>query len=197
MGVRLPPLARRILLEIHTLTTEDERAYNRAKYYEYRLRDMEYVAKGGPVECAQCGSIDSLEFDHIDPALKSFNINTRKSHRQKSYLEELDKCQLLCAPCHRAKTAVEHEGFEHGTVYGFMKKRCNCGKCEARKREWNDARNEARRGLSVPSSRRRYGLASDHGERITYTRGCRCDLCRAANTAYERERKARKALANP
>lgn len=32
-----------------------------------------------------------------------------------------------------------------------------------------------------------------HGERITYMGGCRCDECRAANTAYERERqKARK-----
>ena len=179
------------------MTTKFDSSYHLAKYYEYRRRDMEYVAKGGPVECAHCGATESLEFDHIDPSLKSFDVSTRKSHKQKLYLEELDKCQLLCAPCHRAKTAAENEGFEHGTIYAFMRKRCNCGKCEARKREWYDARNEARRGSSVPSSRRQYGLASDHGERITYTRGCRCDLCRAANTAAERERRARKASANP
>lgn len=28
-----------------------------------------------------------------------------------------------------------------------------------------------------------------HGDRLRYIGGCRCDLCRAANTAYERDRK--------
>lgn len=30
-----------------------------------------------------------------------------------------------------------------------------------------------------------------HGERGTYTRGCRCDLCRAANAEYGRRRQRR------
>lgn len=172
------------------MTTGFGRDYHRAKYHEYRRRSMEYVANGGPLECAHCGTVESLEFDHIDPALKLFNVGQRKSLKSESYRAELDKCQLLCGPCHRAKAARENEGFTHGTVYGFMRAKCECNECAARKRAWHDERNARRR---THSGRRRYGAPSGHGERITYTRGCRCDQCRAANSQAERDRLARKA----
>ena len=167
--------------------SDEEKSYHRSKYREYRRRDMEYVAKGGPVECAHCGSTESLEFDHIDPSLKSFSVNTRKSHKGEGYLAELDKCQLLCAQCHRQKTAAENSGFTHGTYYGFAKAKCDCTACSDGKRAYYDARNARRRALSGP--RRAYGRPSSCGEFLHYKRGCRCGDCRAANTARARERR--------
>lgn len=35
-----------------------------------------------------------------------------------------------------------------------------------------------------------------HGTRSNYRNGCRCDQCRAANAAYDRERRARAGLPN-
>lgn len=50
---------------------------------------------------------------------------------------ELNKCQLLCRPCHLKKSqtdgssrAVEHGGGESG------KKNCPCAPCKARKAEY-------------------------------------------------------------
>jgi hypothetical protein len=55
-------------------------------------------------KCAECGSTESLEFDHIDPATKSFNISAGY-HKPKEVLEnELSKCQILCNKCHIQKS---------------------------------------------------------------------------------------------
>lgn len=56
-------------------------------------------------KCVSCESMERLEFDHIFPALKSFNItNTLKSASEKRFQSELAKCQLLCNDCHKKKT---------------------------------------------------------------------------------------------
>ena len=55
-------------------------------------------------KCVECGSTEALEFDHIDPALKSFNISAGY-HKPKEILEnELAKCQILCNKCHIEKS---------------------------------------------------------------------------------------------
>lgn len=172
------------------MTTKFDSSYHRAKYHEYRLRNMQYVAKGGPIECANCGSSESLEFDHIDPSLKSFNISSRKSLKSKEFTDELDKCQLLCRPCHEAKTASENVGFTHGTMYGFQHMKCPCEECEAKKREFYASRRVGD-GRGAP-----YGRPSVCGEYVTYKRGCRCEDCRGANAAMTRRSRARKASAN-
>jgi 5-methylcytosine-specific restriction endonuclease McrA len=57
-------------------------------------------------ECAQCGSTDRMEFDHIDPADKVAGI-TELWANWRSLLVELQKCQLLCHGCHWEKTLRE------------------------------------------------------------------------------------------
>jgi hypothetical protein len=55
-------------------------------------------------KCVECGCTETLEFDHIDPPTKSFNISTGY-HKPKEVLEEeLSKCQLLCNKCHIEKS---------------------------------------------------------------------------------------------
>lgn len=63
--------------------------------------------KGG--KCERCGyskCIGALEFHHINPAQKDFSISHVKSYAfSQTIKDELNKCNLLCANCHRE----EHE----------------------------------------------------------------------------------------
>lgn len=63
---------------------------------------MAVVHKGG--KCQICGydkCIDALDFHHRDPNEKEFRIGKGNTMKWEKVLEELDKCDLLCANCHR------------------------------------------------------------------------------------------------
>lgn len=103
------------------------RAYNREHYRNnkqayldkarrnealYTIAIREYVWQyllNNP--CVTCGEADPvvLEFDHLDPSTKLFNISeaAKKVSKIASVQEEIDKCQILCANCHRRKTAKQ------------------------------------------------------------------------------------------
>ena len=78
---------------------EQKREYNKKK----RAICLEYL--GG--KCVKCGTTERLEFDHIKRDTKKYNIAPRVTYNFNYLKEELDKCQLLCAPCHLDKTASE------------------------------------------------------------------------------------------
>jgi hypothetical protein len=66
--------------------------------------------------CADCGETDPLvlEFDHL--AHKSFNV--AKGIRDRSWqsvLDEISKCEVVCANCHRRRTALRG-GFARAVV---------------------------------------------------------------------------------
>lgn len=56
-------------------------------------------------KCARCGynnCIEALDFHHIDPTQKDFNLSDRNLILDWEVIKlELDKCILLCANCHR------------------------------------------------------------------------------------------------
>lgn len=138
-------------------TKENTREYLRTRYREQRVEIFSIL--GG--KCAKCGSAEGLEVDHIDPEIKSFSVGQLWGSKKKwvEVLEELKKCQALCSGCHKKKTLeyvalvnrarnVERngpDGFRHGSMYGWMRKKCQCAVCIAEKWRWNDARNEKRR----------------------------------------------------
>jgi hypothetical protein len=66
-----------------------------------KLKAVEY--KGG--KCVRCGynkCISALEFHHRDPSKKDFGIaKSGNCVAWEKILVELDKCDLLCANCHR------------------------------------------------------------------------------------------------
>jgi hypothetical protein len=66
-----------------------------------KLKAIEY--KGG--SCIRCGyntCVSALEFHHRDPTQKDFPIGGNGSTRAWAKVEiELDKCDLVCANCHR------------------------------------------------------------------------------------------------
>ena len=162
--------------------------YHREYYYTRRAKLLAYLGD----KCVRCGSEESLEFDHIEPELKSFDISANMTLSNPSVRAELDKCQLLCTPCHRAKTATENSGWTHGTWYSWQTMGCRCEVCWPLWRQFNDERNAARR--SAATARLPYGRRSECGEYITYRRGCRCADCRAANAAAQRKLRAAKKL---
>jgi predicted HNH restriction endonuclease len=68
-----------------------------------KIRQMAIEYKGG--RCQKCGyntCVDALEFHHSDSSLKDFSISEKGYTRSwVATKEELDKCILLCANCHR------------------------------------------------------------------------------------------------
>lgn len=120
---------------------EDQRNYMREYARKRRRRALEYL--GG--ECVKCGTKNSLEIDHINRADKLYEIKNLLFKSWPVQVGELDKCQILCKEHHRAKTSEESRGFTHGTIYGWMKIKCDCATCYKAKRLWHDKRNAARR----------------------------------------------------
>ena len=53
-------------------------------------------------KCVICGATENLQFDHINPLEKSYNISN--NYFRKDVDEEIAKCQLLCSTCHLEKT---------------------------------------------------------------------------------------------
>lgn len=106
-----------------------ERAWQKIK-----KRKDDWFAENGP--CAECGSSDRLELDHIEP-------EDKVSHRVWSWAEErllaeLAKCQVLCYDCHKKKTIRQRdEAIQHGSVTMYKKYRCRCELCREAKRAEN------------------------------------------------------------
>lgn len=80
------------------------RKYVTARYHKRRAALIKRL--GG--KCVLCGSKTDLEFDHIDAQSKSFSICEKLAGLAEDKLEvELEKCRLLCWPCHNKKSILE------------------------------------------------------------------------------------------
>lgn len=87
--------------------TPEERKQKRKEYQRnyqrtwMKTRRQKWLEVNGP--CRQCGSLERLEIDHIDPRDKVQHRVWSWSHDR--MMAELRKCQVLCHECHKAKTA--------------------------------------------------------------------------------------------
>jgi hypothetical protein len=68
-------------------------------------------------KCVECGCTETLQFDHIDPSTKSFNISAGYLKPKEVLEEELSKCQLLCNKCHIEKSKKDAK-FRPKTIAG-------------------------------------------------------------------------------
>lgn len=73
--------------------------------------------------CMDCGlKVDMhntyvFDYDHRDPSLKSFTISQYKHHRtEHELIAEMNKCDLVCANCHRHRT---HAQMKSGVLTGY------------------------------------------------------------------------------
>ena len=73
----------------------------RKRRRKVRLMAVQY--KGG--HCSRCGydkCVEALEFHHLDASQKDFGISSKGYTRSwQKVREEIEKCVLVCANCHR------------------------------------------------------------------------------------------------
>lgn len=78
---------------------------NTKKYWRTQIKARGVQALGG--KCAICGGVFDdccYDFHHLNPTTKDFNISDQNTNGARSWLyirDELKKCALLCANCHR------------------------------------------------------------------------------------------------
>lgn len=58
--------------------------------------------------CYDCGGVfppEAMDWDHRPGVIKCFDIGTGlASHSEEACIDEINKCQLVCANCHRIRT---------------------------------------------------------------------------------------------
>lgn len=116
--------------DCHKIHRETYSAIHYAKYGDaYRLRAkirrarikkvlqtkmIDYLSEH---PCVQCGEDDmrTLEFDHINPSLKSFGISKAITDGRNwgEILLEIKKCRVLCANCHKKHTATQNGWYKN------------------------------------------------------------------------------------
>ena len=74
--------------------------------FDKKKRAVEYLG-GKCVDCGYDRYIEALEFDHVDPSKKDFTISGNHCISWERMKQELDKCELRCANCHRERHARE------------------------------------------------------------------------------------------
>jgi hypothetical protein len=104
---------------------QEHYAANRARYIAAALRRSQAIARERAAylvrffaehPCVDCGERDPLvlEFDHLRD--KSFVIaKGLRDHSWQAVLDEIDKCAVVCANCHRRRTALR-AGFARAAV---------------------------------------------------------------------------------
>ncbi|KKN81586.1 hypothetical protein LCGC14_0318540 [marine sediment metagenome] len=139
---------------------EKQRKYQRERVAKAR---REWLEENGP--CAQCGSWDGLNVDHIDRVTKvSHGVwSWSKAKRRK----ELAKCQILCLICHRKKTADEVAKPPKGNQLW-------CGRCKTYRDKKIFSRNRTRR----------YGYAHECNDCVNKRRRRWRDECRSKGLPY-------------
>lgn len=95
-------------------TREEQREYQR-QWVAKRRSDF-FLGKS----CAECGSVEQLELDHVDRATKVHHAIWSWSQVRRE--AEIAKCQILCHDCHKAKSHASGDfvhptyGDAHGTT---------------------------------------------------------------------------------
>lgn len=66
-------------------------------------KEQEFIELRALMSCARCGLTDPecLDFHHRDPGEKDFAISERGGVSFEELLDEMLKCDVLCANCHR------------------------------------------------------------------------------------------------
>lgn len=148
-------------------------------------------------KCVRCGISENLEFDHVLAVTKSFEISyaISRGYSKARIEEELQKCQLLCRPCHvlKSKESGDCPGRtprridEHGTEAYYSRTGCRCEPCR-------QARHDARVRRGEISDVQRRPPAHEHGCPPQGKRGCKCGPCKARKAEYMRNFRKNRAV---
>ncbi len=98
-----------------------ENYISRADRAAAALRELVFEMKKGPcVDCKNSFNPWQMDFDHRDPNEKKHDVSSMMRRGKPQLLEEIAKCDLVCANCHRNRTwnrmPSQHDG--RAPVYG-------------------------------------------------------------------------------
>lgn len=89
--------------------------YYSRKKQEYRDRNKKYILRNRKNcydyllkhSCVDCGESDPvvLEFDHLRDKVNNISRMIRNSLSWEAILHEIQKCEVVCANCHKRRTA--------------------------------------------------------------------------------------------
>lgn len=86
-----------------------------AKSKDYLLKVKKFIFNYlNENPCVVCGEVDPivLEFDHLRDKKYSISNMLNKCGSIESIKEEISKCQVLCANCHKRKTAKQFSWYK-------------------------------------------------------------------------------------
>jgi hypothetical protein len=66
--------------------------------------------RGSCMDCGGCFHSEAMEFDHRGDAPKLFNLSQGSRRSQAAIAAEIAKCDLVCANCHRLRSARRRLG---------------------------------------------------------------------------------------
>ena len=89
---------------------ERGRTYQRSYVKGKRVKFREFIQKAktdkGCIDCGYNAHPAALDFDHLPGTEKRFTIGAFGSNYSRAaLLEEMAKCEIVCANCHRIRTA--------------------------------------------------------------------------------------------
>jgi len=105
--------------QYQTMCIPCNRAYQKE---HYRKNRADYISKAASYKetikdrireiksstpCVDCGNryhFSQMDFDHLDEDDKSFALSRSMDHSWRAIEQEMAKCDLLCANCHRLRT---------------------------------------------------------------------------------------------
>ena len=78
--------------------------YQKGRTQEVRDYIENYKLTSGCVDCGYNSHSHALDFDHLKD--KKFSIGISITKRIEEIIEEISKCEVVCANCHRVRTAT-------------------------------------------------------------------------------------------
>src|SRR5262245_14645960 len=97
---------------------DDYLAYHREYKRKQHVQFREFMDALKDEPCADCGNRfppECMDFDHVR-GKKLFNIGHSMTKKLSVVLAEVEKCDLVCANCHRIRTKAR--GYKHARKGG-------------------------------------------------------------------------------
>lgn len=85
---------------------------NKQKYIDTTNKNRQwFIDYKKTLKCNRCGFAHpaALDFHHIDPNTKDFNMARVSKGNKDKIIAEIAKCEVLCANCHRIEHAKHYD----------------------------------------------------------------------------------------
>ena len=103
------------------MINKDKVCIKSAKTGKEKLEKIQKIKSETP--CKDCGQkfhYSQMDFDHLDDTQKSFELNQARWRKWEEIEKEINKCELVCANCHRLRTFNRKQFIKSAQKGGLM-----------------------------------------------------------------------------